>query len=287
MKCLHPIFVNGMWCPCGKCPQCRSAIRGDMSTRIWLETQMSGSRAFFITLTYDDDHLRCNKLGLPCFSKKDCQNFLKDLRRYGEIPIRFFLTCEYGEQTFRAHYHLIVWSKEKRSLQWWRELVDRCWRKGRTQVKTCNIERIQYATSYALKDEDQYLIDWSDIPDSKPFRLFSMRPGIGGAVLDSVGDYIFNDGVNYRSSVDLAGNIMRIPKYFIERMDFADDLKQHRYLKHMEMQDELRQLHDAHMKEIRPHGCASFKVADYSVDEEILKTRKKLRKLRKEKYSDL
>lgn len=42
--------------------------------------------------------------------KRDCQLFMKRLRKYfGDIKIRFYLAGEYGDKTLRPHYHAILY----------------------------------------------------------------------------------------------------------------------------------------------------------------------------------
>lgn len=57
MDCLHPIVVNGSLVPCQVCPVCRSKIRNDWSFRLRQEVADKRNCSFFVTLTYDDEHL--------------------------------------------------------------------------------------------------------------------------------------------------------------------------------------------------------------------------------------
>lgn len=57
MDCLHPIVVNGLLVPCQVCPVCRSKIRNDWSFRLRQEVADKRNCSFFVTLTYDDEHL--------------------------------------------------------------------------------------------------------------------------------------------------------------------------------------------------------------------------------------
>ena len=73
---------------------------------------------YFLTLTYDEEHLPRLDMQDTVYStlyKKDLQKFLKDLRRYYEyhykhVGIRFYACGEYGDKTKRAHYHLIMFN---------------------------------------------------------------------------------------------------------------------------------------------------------------------------------
>lgn len=114
--------------PCGVCPKCQKKQSNDWKTRLMLEFQTLFKRGYkfgFLTLTYRNERLpyyNFSYLGedksVPCFSKKDCQDFLESMRQYvyrkkafveclDKVNFRFMLCCEYGSNTHRPHYHLI------------------------------------------------------------------------------------------------------------------------------------------------------------------------------------
>ena len=75
-----------------------------------LESQVHADNCF-VTLTYDDEHLpRPHRPGhwMPSLSPYHVTNFIKRLRRHYEIPIRYFLAGEYGNDSQRPHYHLAL-----------------------------------------------------------------------------------------------------------------------------------------------------------------------------------
>lgn len=75
----------------------------------------------FVTLTYDDHHLP----DPPHVSKPHLQKFLKRLRYYVEpIKIRYYGVGEYGDRSFRPHYHCVIYG-----LDWVlnREVVKKSW----------------------------------------------------------------------------------------------------------------------------------------------------------------
>lgn len=102
--------------PCGACFGCRMgyaelwSIRCQHEARLW-------DRSVFVTLTYDDAHLPWHGgLLYP-----HLQGFFKRLRKAyrgdhsipeagGKLPIRFFAAGEYGAQTDRAHWHILLFN---------------------------------------------------------------------------------------------------------------------------------------------------------------------------------
>ena len=73
---------------------------------------------WFCTFTYDDDHVPRSYYPDPetgeaipslTLCKRDFQLLMKRIRRrFPDDHIRFFACGEYGSQTFRPHYHAIV-----------------------------------------------------------------------------------------------------------------------------------------------------------------------------------
>lgn len=103
--------------PCGKCIGCRLDYSRQWANRCMLELGYHDS-AYFVTLTYNDGNLPIRyytdpKTGeaFPVASlvKRDVQLFMKRLRReFSDQHIRFYAAGEYGEESFRPHYHLII-----------------------------------------------------------------------------------------------------------------------------------------------------------------------------------
>lgn len=96
--------------PCGKCVLCREKKASEWSFRALCENQSSLTEPLFVTLTYDNAHKP--RYGVR---KEEIQRFMKRLRRNLdklkiEHDIRYFACGEYGKQTHRPHYHLILWN---------------------------------------------------------------------------------------------------------------------------------------------------------------------------------
>lgn len=108
--------------PCGKCIQCRLQRSREWANRCMLELKTC-ENAYFLTLTYSDEHLKFapyvdpgtgETSTRPVLVPKDLQKFLKRLRFWcssrSSFPVRFYACGEYGESTQRPHYHLIVFN---------------------------------------------------------------------------------------------------------------------------------------------------------------------------------
>ncbi|MDE5972064.1 MAG: hypothetical protein K2G94_04895, partial [Muribaculaceae bacterium] len=114
-----PSIPHWISVPCGKCVACLQKRRMNWAFRLEKE-KLNSSSALFITLTYDNAFLPLDKDGLAHVSKRDCQTFLKRLRRNVEREmlklgkespsLRYILSSEYGSQTLRPHYHLLLFN---------------------------------------------------------------------------------------------------------------------------------------------------------------------------------
>lgn len=104
--------------PCGKCIGCRLDYSRQWANRMLLELEYHDV-AWFVTLTYDNNHVPLSYYGdpasgeaLPAMTvcKRDFQLFMKRLRKaYPDDKIRYYCCSEYGPETQRPHYHCILY----------------------------------------------------------------------------------------------------------------------------------------------------------------------------------
>lgn len=92
-------------CSCKQCIGCRLENSRQWAVRAVHEARSSSS-AYFVTCTFDDYHLPCDK----SLNKKFHQTFMKNLRREYGSGIRFLGCGEYGELHGRPHYHYILFN---------------------------------------------------------------------------------------------------------------------------------------------------------------------------------
>ena len=129
----------------------------DWAVRCYHENLWHGGVGQFVTLTYREESL---PQGGSLF-KKDFQDFMKRLRKRRGRGLRFYMCGEYGDKTFRPHYHMLLFNnvfedlvlcKEedgKRSYQSG-ELLD-CWRLGNCQVDALSLPSVFYVSGYVRK----------------------------------------------------------------------------------------------------------------------------------------
>lgn len=184
--------------PCGQCLGCRTAYAAQWANRILLEQQYH-DKSYFITLTYDEEHVPIHetKNGEKVLSLEpdDLQLFIKRLRRqqsyHQDNKIRFYAVGEYGSQFHRPHYHIIVFglllddireigkNKSGRMLHS-SDTIEKLWSYGRVEVDELTWELAAYAARYTVKKlgkkETGFYEEQNLVPE---FTRMSLKPAIG------------------------------------------------------------------------------------------------------------
>lgn len=174
---IRPIAQRMFLCGCGKCIPCLMAEQRDWAFRLQLQAEVSET-AYFITLTYDDEHLPQDNV----VQKSEIQRFMNTLRkklervckeRSATVPkLSYYAVGEYGKKSNRAHYHMMLFNMPIHSLGDMYRLVSDVWQRGFVKVEFCSSQNSNYLCKYMTKlDPREHKV--------KPFRLMSRRPAIG------------------------------------------------------------------------------------------------------------
>ena len=149
MLCAHPIKVVGVSLPvaCGRCRTCRINRRKFWMGRLLLEARAPGNH-FFVTLTHDEWNIPRTDSGMTTLRFDVLQGFLKRYRkRYG--PVRYFAVGEYGDESQRAHYHLVLFNQPPGEIEC---RCNRAWQwRGWVSVGLFNVSRARYVAAYTTK----------------------------------------------------------------------------------------------------------------------------------------
>lgn len=234
--------------PCGKCIGCRLQYSRDWANRCMLELQYHDS-AYFLTLTYDNEHLPYNEFINPdtgeisqapvhTLVKKDFQDFMKRLRKNTSQKIRFFGCGEYGSDTHRPHYHIIVFGLELNDLKilktnfrgeiyYTSPTIEKCWKKGYSLVCDVTWDTCAYVARYVTKKLNGKLAKevYEDFNLQQPFSLMSRRPGIAAQYFYDNYEHIYRyDRINL--STASGGKSFKPPRYYDKLYDieYHDDL---------------------------------------------------------------
>lgn len=142
---------------------------------------------------FEKEYYATRKL-YPYCRKRDIQLFFKRLRKQvskfdPSEKIRYVVAAEYGPTTFRAHYHLLLFSDSQKLHKRLREVVSSCWQNGYVYARRCSKD--DKASQYVSK----YVVHPTDCPSIyqnqqiKPFFLCSKCPPIG-SYKDSTSDVV-------------------------------------------------------------------------------------------------
>lgn len=217
MPCFHPKYAvqsspgavldfsgtrsgKSLAVPCGQCIGCRIDYAQQWASRCVME-MMYHSDNFFVTLTYDDEHVPFSFSPDPSSGEaiatqscrmRDCQLFLKRLRRSGS-EFRYFGCMDYGSSTFRPHYHFIFFGLALPDLSpylgpggspsykyYVSPYLQSVWSAGNVIVGEANRSTALYTARYICSKrkglESQLYKDFNIEP---PRSLMSLKPAIG------------------------------------------------------------------------------------------------------------
>lgn len=182
MLCENP-YMNGiMPCSCGQCDPCRNRRKKLWAGRIMLES-FKHAYSSFITLTYADKYLPKD----GSLNPKDLQRWLKRLRFAVEPRrLRFYAAGEYGDTTWRPHYHAVVFGLSPLEVN----TVRTTWDMGHVVVGDLTIQSAAYVAGYVTKK----MSNRKDVRlDGKhpEFQRMSLRPGVGALAVGDIAKVLY------------------------------------------------------------------------------------------------
>lgn len=231
--------------PCGKCSECIHDYYSYWATRGYYEL-LNWKSSYFITFTYDNDHLPGNR----SLNKKELQKFIKRVKMaYGsskENPIRQIYCGEYGERNFRPHYHVILFNISFDDLVETRATdqghicynspkLSSLWKNGLIEISEATPATIAYLFKYILKKKtrkekktplvitDHEGLTWEV---EHEFIEASRNPGIGA--------HLRNSPSIRKGFLSVDGVPKALPKYFLTYLkdtdpDWYEELKDQRF----------------------------------------------------------
>lgn len=185
-----------------------------------------------MTMTYADEHLP----ETHTLVKRDCQLFMKRLRKTTQAKIRYFLCGEYGETTHRPHYHAALFGYQFPDLErlftnangdhvFTSKLCDAIWQKGHCTIGNVDWQSAGYIAGYVTKKQTgknatvyQSLNEQGELTTIEPpFALMSRKPGLGKEWWNRYkGDCYPKDFITFD------GHKMQPPKYFEAMLEQTD-----------------------------------------------------------------
>lgn len=231
--------------PCGKCWQCLERRASGWAERIRIELNVCDS-AHFVTLTYSDENVPyiTNEWPIQTLVKRDLQLFFKRLRKMTRKKIIYYAVGEYGDQTERPHYHIILFNANP-------TIVDKAWTLGLTHYGKVEDGSIMYTLKYMQKREVPNY--WTEGRQPK-FAL--MSKGIGKGYLTEARIKWHKEDLMNRCYMPLrSGHKASLPRYLKDRIYTKKELqeiwKYHEGLEKTKIESNIESYYDEKQKEWR------------------------------------
>lgn len=196
--------------PCGRCLECRKLRVNSWYIRL-LNEKNSSISANFCTFTLDDDHLDYSDNGLLTLDYSVFQRFVKRLRKLdkSEKSIKYFAVGEYGEKTFRPHFHAIIFNVKDVTN------FEKSWNLGHVHIGKVQDASIFYTLKYALKTSFRSK-DKDPDDDRKPEKAL-MSKGLGLSFLTPEMLKHYKDDVS-RPVTMLGNKKIGLPRYYRDKI---------------------------------------------------------------------
>lgn len=215
---------------------CRLERASDWATRLYHEA-MSHEESAFVTLTYSDEELPDDY----SIHVRHVQLFMKRLRKASGVKVRYFACGEYGESTYRPHYHLVIFGLSFPDKTPWRQtssgyityrsaFLEKVWPLGHAEIGTVTPQSAGYVARYITKKitgdaaKEHYArvhpITGEQVQVTPEFLVMSNRPGIGSGWFDKFsGDAFPSD------FVIVNGQKKPVPKYYKKKLSEPEALR--------------------------------------------------------------
>lgn len=188
--------------PCGKCMYCRLQRRKEWTVRLIHENEQH-KKSSFITLTYDDEHLPDDST----LVKSDLQKFIKKIRKTGR-NIKYYACGEYGENTKRPHYHILMFGVDYDE----QKFIKRTWENGSVHIGFITPDSIRYTAQYI--DKKIYGERAADHYKKRIPEFQCQSQGLGLKYLQDNLERITEDGF-----IIFKGKEHTIPRYYLKKME--------------------------------------------------------------------
>lgn len=214
--------------PCKKCIGCRLDYSRQWANRGYIES-LKSDHNYFITLTYDDEHIDEKGNLQP----EDLSKFIKDIRndfqnKLSHKGIKYLACGEYGDKNNRPHYHIILFNTpfptdtfyEPRTIDgeyyYRNKMIERRWKNGISNITTANWHTIAYVARYVVKKrygkESSYYEENGIIPE-----FIRMSKGIGLEYWENNKDKIIKQDAITIKTKKLAQNV-KPPNYYMQKL---------------------------------------------------------------------
>ncbi len=218
---------------CGKCKGCRMTTAQMWANRGYLESK-EYKHNYFITLTYANENLTIrpvidNKTGeinnRPVLVRRELTKFIDKLKKHqlraGLGKIKYMGSGEYGDQTKRPHYHLVIFNlklnelneihrNEYGDIYYTNKMISKKWGMGNVIISPANHTNMSYTAQYTLKKQK---IDGEPIEQDGVKEFTIKTPGLARDYYERNKNKIWeNDNIPIVSKKKVV--LINPPRYF-------------------------------------------------------------------------
>ncbi len=212
--------------PCGKCLACQKSRATNTATQLYCELVSTKGSSFFLTFTYDDDHLPLD----GSISYRHMKNLIQTIRRKLSDTVRYLSQNEYGSAGGRAHLHLALFGIEIDDLEIYNnknsftsETINKIWGKGQVIIQRLEFGNCYYiakhhyeekANQTMLTHKYSYIhpVTGEFIKERKPEQS-TRSIGIGRDYYDQYFSDLFPS-----DTMIINGQAKPVPKYFMNKL---------------------------------------------------------------------
>lgn len=190
--------------PCGKCVYCYKSRQNEWALRLDMEIKRSKT-AKFLTLTYSEENIPAGR----SLNMLDVQKFIKRLRKKNPEKIKYYYVGEYGNNTKRPHYHMILFNSLETDFK-------SVWNLGHVHEGSVTQGSIRYTLKYMNKELfDESYKEYDRLDIVRPFA--HMSQGIGSNYVEERQQWHSKNLLN-NFAVLPGGFRTRLPRYFREKL---------------------------------------------------------------------
>lgn len=203
---MQRIYNNG-WhmVPCGKCAYCLTNRRSSWMFRVAQEMKNQEYPGYFITLTYDEKHVRRTASGRLSLRFRDVQLFLKRVRK-AKYYCKYICVGEYGSNTKRPHYHMLLWTDCPV------EKIESFWKMGSIHFGKITMASAMYTLKYIIQPKQKAE------DDLEPTRA-QFSKGLGLSYLTrAMYDWHTRDYDNPEMFAYIDGSKVSLPRYYKDKI---------------------------------------------------------------------
>jgi len=251
-QCTYTKIINDSPIACGKCHNCRKNRTSGWSFRLQKEDAASAA-SFFVTLTYNTDHVPLTKKGLMSLQPTDITNFMKRLRKELNGKIKYYVAGEYGSKRNRPHYHVIFFTYNYQDAFILPEKIEKTWKLGDIHVGTTTPESIVYTLKYIRKA--------SNVPffygDDRVKEFQRTSKGLGAKYLSEAIKKYHLDKLEDRCYATINGHKHPLPRYYkdkiytkVEKLKIGEHMEKTIGLRNFEQLKNARTYNERKQKEL-------------------------------------